>query len=212
MIPITENNGISIQYAMGDGIYANTAKESHEWGLYTPDKIYSSNVTTKSLSVYAINKGEEALQTGDLVCISGNYSNLKLSEQEQIEIINVQKINSDNSENILGVVEYRTSLKEEIEVLKEGKRGIRKSLRYSDGDITTGDYLSIIVFGIAEVKIEDEAIIKAGESLTGGKRGARKIKTTKINQLKIAENVGNIGKALEDSNGKKKIKVFINCK
>ena len=211
-IVYTENNGMSIQYAMGDAIFANTAKESYEWGLYTPDKIYSRNVTTKSLSVYAINKGEESLQTGDLVCIAGNYSNLKVSEQEQIEIISVQKINSNNSENILGVVEYKTNLKEKVEVLKEGKREIRKSLQYAQGDITHGDYLSIIVFGIADVKIENNAIIKAGESLTGGKNGARKIKTTKINQLKIAENVGNIGKALENSNGKKMIKVFINCK
>ena len=76
-------------------------------------------------------------------------------------------------------------------------------------NINNGDYLSIVVFGTADVKVEGN--VKSGESLTVGDRSARKVKTTEINGITIAENTGILGKALEDSNGKGTVKVFVNC-
>ena len=76
----------------------------------------------------------------------------------------------------------------------------------------TGDYLSVVVFGQAQVKVNNNEPIKAGDALSLGNGAARKIKTTVVNGLTIAENTGILGKALENSNGKGMVTVFVNCK
>jgi len=75
-----------------------------------------------------------------------------------------------------------------------------------------GDYLTIIVFGPADVKVDNNSDIKTGESVVADNGGARKIRTTEINGITIAENTGILGKAMEDSKGKDIIKVYVNCK
>ena len=75
-----------------------------------------------------------------------------------------------------------------------------------------GDYLSVIVFGQADVKVDSKEAVKAGDALVAGNGYARKVQTREIEGITIAENVGILGKALEDSNGKETIKVYVNCK
>jgi len=70
----------------------------------------------------------------------------------------------------------------------------------------------VTVFGIADVKVDPTANFTSGEIITVGNGFARKVQTTEINGITIAENTGIIGKTLEDSHGKEKIKVFVNCK
>ena len=87
-----------------------------------------------------------------------------------------------------------------------------KSFRYAEGAISNGDYLTIIVFGPVDVNVDSRANIKIGESVVAGDGVARKIRTTEVNGITMAENIGILGKALEDSNGKGKIKVYVNCR
>ncbi|MCF7794694.1 MAG: hypothetical protein K9N39_11930 [Candidatus Cloacimonetes bacterium] len=190
------------------GINASTSDTNNEWGVYTPDKIYGSNIATRNQSTYVRNVGSELLEPGDVVCIAGGFTENVLGENKVTA--NVEKADSENSSAILGVVEYKATIHEKADERNEGQS--LKSFKYADGNAYNGDYISIIVFGPTEVKINSNDAIKSGDSLAAGNGFARKVRTTEINGITVAENVGTIGKALEDSNGKNKIKVFVNCK
>jgi hypothetical protein len=199
-------DGVNIGSSAGDGVYANTTDISNEWGFNTPDKINGSNITTRSQSTHVRNTGSEALETGDIVCIAGGYEDNVLGEGDFVSLVNVEKANSRNSGAVLGVVEYKVAIREEADERNEGKT--LKSFRHADGRISSGDYLSVIVFGPADVKADGRSNIKSGEKLTVSDNSG---KTRSINE---SDNwtIGILGKSLEDSNGKDTVKVFVNCK
>jgi len=216
------DDGFYVSSAIDDGLYVNnsgdraiysrTTDASNEWGLYTPDKIHANNVTSKGSSSYAKNAGNSLLEPGDIVCISGGWEENVL-DGAGFPVVNINKATKSNSQAVFGVVEYKVNIREEYEEAPEGESPeLKKSFEYADGNVMQGDYLSVIVFGQADVKINTKENIMPGEPLTVSENGARKIRTTEINGISIAENVGILGKALEDSNGKGTIKVFVNCK
>jgi len=197
-------NGFECISASSAAFIGNTDDAAGEWGVYTPDKIYGSNVTSRSQSTYVRNTGSESLEAGDIVCISGGFAEDVLGENEITA--NIEKANSRNSHAVFGVVEYKVSIKEEADERNEGRA--LKSFEHADGRISNGDYLSVIVFGIADVKTDGRSNIEAGQKLTISDNNG---KTRSINQ---DDNwtVGILGKSLEDSNGKDTVKVFVNCK
>lgn len=214
------DNGINIVNADSCGVWANTTNGSGEWGIYTPDKVYGSNVTTRSMSTYGKNTGHSILEQGDIVCLTG-YEEC-VPGDSNVPIIKISKAEEVNSDAIIGVVEYTVkriehSADENLEFvgerkLKQNENSDLKSFQYSDGNAYQGDYVSIVTFGPADVKVNSGEDIKTGESLTSQNGLANKVRTTEINGITVAENVGILGKALEDSNGKDKIKVYVNCK
>lgn len=202
-----QDDGVDV-WAADDGVYAISGNSNDEWGIYTPDKISASNITTRSQSIHVRNTGSARLEAGDVVCIAGGYTENVLGEGETT--VNVEKANSRNTSAVFGVVEYKVAIEEEPDERNPGQT--LKSFAHADGTIGSGEYLSVIVFGLANVKTDGRSPIKSGEALTAGNGFARKVQTTEINGITVAENVGTIGKALEDSNGKETIKVFVNCK
>ncbi len=56
---------------------------------------------------------------------------------------------------------------------------LKKSFEYADGNVMQGDYLSVIVFGQADVKINTKENIMPGEPLTVSENGARKYEQPK---------------------------------
>ena len=206
------NIGVYVDDASEEGIKVNTLQSSHEWGVYTPDKIYAMNVTSKGNSTYAKNYGNSALEAGDIVCIAGGVEENVLDDLEY-PVVYVVKADKGNSQAVFGVVEYKVSICEKQEEAGEGQPPeLRKSLRYEEGNVLPGEYMSVIVFGMADVKVDPGDDVYSGESLTSGDGVARKVKIAEIAGITIAENTGILGKALEDSHGKVKIKVFVNCK
>jgi len=207
----TGDDGIEVK-GDDDGVYAITTDSADEYGVYTSDKIYGSNLTSRSINTIGMNTGYENLEPGDIVCIAGGYQTNVLEDNSKIPFINVEKLNSSNSQAIIGVVEHRVFIREEIENRKEGKESIvSKSFRYKDGNAGKNDYVSIVVFGPTDVKVNPQDNIKIGDSLTSHTGKAEKVRTTEINGITIAENVTVLGKALENSSGKEMIKVFVNC-
>ena len=199
-------DGVYVSSAGWDGVFANTTQASHEWGLYTPDKIYGSNLTSRSQSTHVRYVGNEMLEAGDLVCIAGGYENNILAEDDDIPVINVTKADSRNSSAIIGVVEYKVYIREEIEE-REGKTHTEKSFRFEAGSATNGDYLSVIVFGPVDVKMDSRANVQVGEKITVSDNGDARSINDDDNWR-----IGILGKALEDSNGSDMLKVFVNCK
>jgi len=206
------DTGVLVYNAGGNGVYANTTQASHEWGITTPDKINAdSGYSGMRTTGYGRNNGTKVLEPGDLVCISGGYEENVLG-RDGIPVVIIEKAKSSNSDAIFGIVEYKVYIREELEEFEDGKTEIQKSFRYAEGSISNGDYLSVIVFGPADVKIDSKEDIRSGQMLASGDGIARKVETREIDGMLIAENVGVLGKALENSNGRDKIKVFVNCR
>jgi len=199
--------GVNVSSASCYGVYANTTDLNHEYGIYTEDKMYSGNGYYPARSgSYGRNTGYDTLEAGDLVCIAGGYEENVLGE-EGVPVVKVEKANSRNSSAILGVVEYKVHIRERSDTYEYGKKEIKKNFCHSKGVVMPGDYLAIIVFGPVDVNVDDRSIIKIGEKLTVSDKGyARPINGD--DNWKI----GILGKALEDSQGKGKIKVYVNCK
>ncbi|MCD4696361.1 MAG: hypothetical protein K8S16_09000 [Bacteroidales bacterium] len=211
IIETATDDGIDVDNAYDDGIYTSTLASLAEWGVYTPNKIHAQNITSKGMSTYGKFTGSGVLEPGDIVCIAGGYEENVLG-QESSPVIKVEKAGSYNSEKIFGVVEYKVYVREETKNQSNGFTKTIKSFRYESGNVGNGNYLSIVVFGTADVKVNSGELIQSGEALTAGNGGAKKVRTTEVNGIKVAENVGVLGKALENSNGRGTIKVFINCK
>ncbi len=207
----TGRYGIFVQGATTNGAHLITTDASNEWGVYTPDKIYASNHTTKTISTHVRNMGARFLEPGDIVSIAGGFDENILGEDDAA-IIHIRKSDHSNAEGILGVVEYRVAVHEEVVAQEDGASAVDRSFRFAAGPIRPGDYLSVIVFGPTDVKCGPDQEINVGEGLTVDDAGRiRSLRKTEVNGIMIAENVGILGKAVEDANGSGTIKVFVNC-
>jgi len=205
-------HGVNVYNSYDDGVYSDAYGYHLYWGFYTEDQTYSQGGYYPAKSgTFAKNIGQNTLEPGDLVCISGGYEENVLGE-ECVPVVNISKANGKNSKAIFGVVESQVYIREKTEEIEDGETLVQKSFRFSDEIIKSGDYLSVIVFGIADVKVDPDENYNSGEMLTAGEGFARKVQTREIEGIIIAENTGILGKALEDSHGKEKIKVFVNCK
>ena len=197
-------NGVTVLEARGNGVFAATLDE---YGFYTPNKMYAySGYYPAKSGTFGMNTGSGALEAGDLVCIAGGYVENVLGE-EGVPVVNIEKANSANSSAVFGVVEYKVYIREEVEELEDGRTEIQKSFRHADGNVGTGDYLAIVVFGPADVKVDSRLDIKTGEKLTVADNGIARSINDEDNWR-----VGILGKALEDSDGKGSIKVYVNCR
>ncbi len=206
----SDDEGIRIQSCQTIGVYAYTENTSNNWGFYTPNNIYCLNDMSRTRSVPVHNNNTEALEPGDLVSISGGWKDNVL-DKGNVPIINVEKANMKNSSSIIGVVQNKLSINEELHEIQDGL-AITKTFNYAEGSAGFGEYLSVVVFGPADVKIASREDIKVGEAIAAADGVARKVRTTEVNGITIAENTGIVGKALENANGSGKLKVFVNCR
>jgi len=203
-------------YGVDKGLIASSEDENNEYGVYTWDKMYAgAGYVGSRINSIGKNTGNQTLEPGDLVVFAGGYEDEALGEKGEIPVINVKKVDKSGSNAIFGVVEYSLKIIEEIEEVKDGETRIERSFKKANSDNAySGDYVSVVVFGPADVKVGNRGEnILTGESLKGSDNaGVRKVRTAIISGIEIAENVGIVGKALENSNGKGMIKVFVNCK
>lgn len=194
-----DEDGVHVTSAADDALFGDSDQSSGEWGVYTPDKIYGSNLTSKNMSIYGYNSGNVTLKPGDVVSISSGYVS-NVAANDNSPVIMVSKANQQNSEALIGVVEYKVSIKEKLDMSER--------FVYDGESVNPGDYLSIIVFGLADVKMNSQDKIKVGQKLTISKFEGR---ARQINDTD-SWTIGILGKALENSNGSGVVKVFVNCK
>nr|NQU89831.1 hypothetical protein [Bacteroidota bacterium] len=212
-------DGLYVNDAADDGVYVsaaddyaffgNTTMLNREWGFYTPDQIHAYNVFSKGNSTYAKNTGNSSLEPGDIVCIAGGLEENVL-DGEGFPVVNINKATQSNSQAVFGIVQYKVTIREELEQAPEGETAkTLKSFENAEGNVMPGDYLAVVVFGQAEVKVSDTRNIQAGQKLTISE-SAGKART--ISNLDNWADTGILGKALEDSDGKGTIKVYVNCR
>jgi hypothetical protein len=189
-----------------DGVYGQTDKASHEWGLNTPDKIHAMNVTMSSLSVVARNDGPAPLQAGDLVAVTGldrpmlgggtPMPNVRRADAHFTGVIGVVE-----SHMVLTVVDPGEALagrsKEGMKV--ETGHLIHEDAHSVEGDAAPGEYVSVVVYGITDVKVDATAgAIEPGQRLTGADLTghARALRSKLLDGMTVNEGAPTVGLAL----------------
>jgi hypothetical protein len=173
------------------GLWPNTSNATGQWALFTVDNIEAGNVTMNSLSLIARVDGTEALAAGDVVAVSGAAGPLPGGAAP---MPTVRLAHGAASEGLVGVVERRMVWKVAPGKEAEGE----KSLQSAEGAAQPGDYVSLAVFGVSQVKVDADAQIAAGDRLTASAvpGHARPLKTQTLNGMLVTEGAQVIGIAL----------------
>jgi hypothetical protein len=165
------DDGVHVNGAEGRGVYAHTT-DANSWGVYTPDRIYGSNITTNGgWTIVAQNDDSGELEEGELVAVSGMAAPL---DGGNTPVPLVQRANQAKASAVVGVV-YRRLVVEEhsVEVEREGDADRRAEIhvKSAGGAIAPGDYLLVVVQGPAQVKASAaEGSIQPGDLLATGAR------------------------------------------
>jgi hypothetical protein len=116
------------------GIYGVTGSASNNYGVYTPDNLYSLNYHLKgAIMQVVLNGGDTPLEVGDVVVFSG------ISQPDSADgepVIEVSKATAANSAAVAGVVFSRYENDNTVE-----------------GAAQPGEYLLVVVQGPARVKV-----------------------------------------------------------
>jgi hypothetical protein len=146
-------NGFSVAAATTDGVFAHTTNASHNYGLYTPDNLYSLNYHLAGALMLVAQSGESGdLEPGEVVAVSGVGA---VFADGEAPVALVQRAGPGS--NIMGVVYSRFVAEEEVrEIEHEGQVEQQTSLHAhsAEGPIAPGDYLLVVVTGAAQVKAE----------------------------------------------------------
>ncbi|MBI5030468.1 MAG: hypothetical protein HZB51_08070 [Chloroflexi bacterium] len=184
------------------GVWSNTSNASGEWALYTVDKIIAGNVAAGAFSLVAQVTGPAALTIGDVVVVTGMADPLPGS-QPYTPL--VRRADGAQYTGVIGVVENRM-----VWEPSPGKEEF--SLHSANGLATAGDYVSLVIYGIAQVKVDSTAVIAVGDRVTasGQAGGVRHMQTRLIDGMVVAESAQSVGIALASpTKGQTTIPVFV---
>jgi hypothetical protein len=145
----TSGTGLYGFSGTSNAIYADTQNASHNYGVYTPDNLYSLNYHLKGAVMHVVqNGGSEPLEPGNVAVFSGMLASTDASEPP---VILVAKAAAADSTAVAGVVYARSSL--------DGAE--------QEGAVQPGEYLLLVVQGPARVKVSAAAGgIQAGDLLS----------------------------------------------
>ena len=202
-----DDNGVQVT-SDGSGVVSNTLDASSDWGVYTGDNIHCNELDGTVVRTLGRNSDLNPLEPGEIVCLSGGYVENLLNDNGA-PIVNVSKADKSSSEAVFGVVKHKVDFIENEEELDDGKKIIQRIPKSTEGNVNPGDYLSIVILGPADVKVTENSDIKTGKKITVSETDG---KAREIQRTDDLWTTGILGKALEDSNGKDKIKVYVNCK
>lgn len=216
----TGTGGISTNYyglwgesTNGTGAYAMTFRGDNNYGLYTPDNLYSNNYNLAGAIMHVVqNGGDEPLEPGDVVVFSGMAAPLEAGGPP---VVQVARVTAANSTAVAGVVSSRFN----IEVVTgepeymDG-RGSKAGLEVTPaGPVAPGEYLLLVVQGPAQVRASAVAgAIQPGDLLSSaGEAGcAARAAEVAIEGVKTAMPGTVLGKALEPlDRGQELIYVFV---
>lgn len=171
------------------GLWPNTANASGEWALYSVDNVQAGNVFAHAYSMVAKVGGQDALTTGDVVAVAGLADPVPGG---QSDLPLVRLANDTHYTGVIGVVQNRM-------VWEPAPGKDEYSLHSADGPANPGDYVSLIIYGVAQVKVEAKANLKAGDRLTASSLAghARAQQTRTLDGMLITEGAPVIGIALD---------------
>jgi hypothetical protein len=184
------------------GLWPNTANASGEWALFTLDKIEAGNVVANAFSLVARVTGPDSLEVGDVVAVTGAGEALPGGHNP---LPMVRRANEVTYNGVIGVVERRM-------IWAPAPSKEEYSLQGADGPAQSGEYVSLIIYGVAEVKIAAGSGIIAGQRLTASdiEGRVRALQTRQVDGMTVTEGTPVIGIALAaPSPDRETIPVFV---
>jgi len=187
------------------GLWSNTSNALGEWALYTVDNIQAGNVLANAYSLVVQVTGNDSLSPGDLAAVDGVAEPIPGSN---VPMPLVRLADATSYSGVIGVVKSRMVWEAAPGKEAEGEM----SMHSADGPAQPGEYVSLIVYGIAQVKIDPTIQISPGERLTASDLAgmARPLKTQDVNGMLVVEGAPVIGIALSAPvAGQETIPVFV---
>ncbi|MGW8250454.1 MAG: hypothetical protein ACWGO1_07410, partial [Anaerolineales bacterium] len=223
----TDKNGIEVAGAEGFGVYVGWADKSGvrvedagENGFYTGTPAWdglwvslagddgidvdgvdyagafygpifvSGGCSGCALTTFGVNSSESALQPGDIVSVSGTQT----SQYDGAQVLaNVARAAPDQA--LFGVVQGRAEL-DMVENPRPGQAGERLVPR--EGSANPGDFVTVIIYGIAQVRVSSISTVESGARLAMDASGlARPLQTVEVNGVQLQESAPTLGTALD---------------
>ena len=207
--PDYSNYGVYIPSpgVMNYGLWPNTQEAAGNYALFTVDNVQAGNVSLNGLIQVAQVTGEEALSAGDVVAVTGAGESLPGGHRR---LPLVRLADSTEFNGVIGVVQERMVWQAAPGKEAEGAM----SLQVAEGAAQPGDYVSLVVLGVAEVKVDGAAGagIEAGERVTVAESGGRvrALQTRTVEGMTVTEGAQVVGIALEAPvAGQETIAVFV---
>ena len=187
------------------GLWSNTQNALGEWALYTVDNIQAGNVLGSSFSLVARVTGGDVLSKGDLVAVTG-VGNPLPGSTSALPLVTRADLSVNNG--VIGVVQSRMLFESAPGKEAEGEM----SMHSAEGPAQPGEYVALVVYGVAELKVDGSSAINAGDRLTASSITglARALHSQQINGMLVNEGAPVIGIALSTLEaGKETIPVFV---
>lgn len=186
------------------GVTGRTNLANNNYGIYTPDNLYSLNFNLMGATMQVMqNGGEQELESGDVVVFSGVSEPLETGGPP---VVQVAKANEANSSGVAGVVYSRFNI-DAVDPAQEhpDENGSLAHLEVTPaGPVPAGEFLLVVIQGPAQVKADGlSEAIETGDLLTSSGMTGYAMRGTAV--------PGTIfGKALEAVDGEQKlIYVFV---
>lgn len=200
------NYGVWGQSTDGRGVTGRTSRTDNNYGLYTPDNLYSANINlTGAVMQVMQNNGTEALAPGDVVVFSGIAPAVAAVDGP---VVQVSRAAEANSTAVAGVVFSRFNIDAVDPDLEspDGTAPDRAEIEVTPaGDAAPGEYILVVVQGIARVNANalGGRSIQPGDLLsTGGHAGqAQRAPAVTAGAVEAAAPGTVFAKALEPLNG-----------
>jgi len=187
------------------GIWSNTSNALGEWAFYSVDNIQSGNVLASAYSLVTKVDGPSPLSPGDLAAVTGVAETLPGGN---VPLPLVRQADALSFNGVIGVVSSRMLWK-----LAPGKEAEgAMSMQSAEGAAQPGEYVSLVIYGVAEVNVDPDAVISTGGRLTASSLAgtARPLASQVINGMTVVEGAPVIGIALATpAPGQKTIPVFV---
>jgi hypothetical protein len=161
------DNGVVGFSAGGYGIYG-FSNGTGQYGGYFDDPIsVNGGCTGCTMRYVARNTSSSTLQQGDVVRAGGVDDSLAGAQQPVIEVAS-----AESGENVLGVVVGHT----EMTMVEPDTDDVQAGAHYGPvgGPATPGDYLVIVVQGMAQVRLDPAAEVRTGDMIQASADGATK--------------------------------------
>jgi len=198
VVGLGENRGVVASSATGTGLYATsstnygiwgqstsyrgvtgrTARSDDNYGLYTPDNLFSKNVNLAGSIMQVVqNAGDAALEPGDVVAFAGVKTIPDLgvgttSPLSGVPLVQVAPVSENNRQAVAGVIFSGFN----IDAVREDAAGNIPADGEVNlpGPIPPGGYLLLVTHGPAQVKAAAlDGSVQVGEPLvaSGGIKG-----------------------------------------
>ncbi len=181
------------------GLWGETARGDNNYGLYTPDNLWSLNYNLAGAIMHLAQNGDdEAIEPGDVVVFVGMAPPL---EQGGPIVVQVARAGAANSTAVAGVVQSRFNVDAVTGSAYQAGGTSKAGLEVAPaGPVAPGDYLLLVVQGPAQVKASAAGgAIQAGDLLSSAAASgyAARATTVTFDGIEIALPGTVFGKALE---------------